>query len=146
MHVMKRVVCLRGMRQLLRRNQSRTRNSKNISTTWSLMEVFESTHHEERPKLDFFSYVSADMDKIPNDTMALSCGASDRSLTYGELFEQSKQLGISLQERGYRKGATCKCRMGDLTQVEIDEMLSPMNDEAAKDASEKAMRLSPSKS
>ena len=38
------------------------------------------------------------------DKLALICGASGRKLTYKQVFDQAKQIGLSLQERGYRHG------------------------------------------
>jgi len=52
---------------------------------------------------DFFSYMSEDFESVA-DKEAVICGRSGRSLTYQQLFDQAKQIGVSLQRRGYRHG------------------------------------------
>ena len=75
-----------------------------LSTTTPLQETFKSLYTADMAEgYDFFSFMSKDIDLF-QDKVALICGASGRSLTYKEVFDQAKQIGISLQQRGYRKG------------------------------------------
>lgn len=55
------------------------------------------------PKKDFYSWISEDVEELALQN-AVICGSSGRTLTYRDLMDQAKQLGLSLQQRGYRQG------------------------------------------
>ena len=74
-----------------------------ISTSASLTEVFKSRHTVESPKTDFYTWISENAEEYPMKD-AIICGASHRKLTFRDVMDQAKQLGLSLQQRGYRQG------------------------------------------
>jgi len=65
--------------------------------------VFKSKYKIDVPKQDFFSYVLGDISGYEDET-ALVCGLSNRSYTYAKLKDYCTRVGISMLERGYRKG------------------------------------------
>ena len=81
--------------RLPNRRQFHTSNSHSI--------VFESKYEIEVPNQDFFSYVLGDI-KGYEDAVALVCGLTGRKYTYEKLKDYSTRVGISMLERGYRKG------------------------------------------
>ena len=81
-----------------------TTSQRSLSTTSQLQEVFKSRYTADCPTdVDFYSFMAEDHAAVA-DKLAVICGASGRSLTYKQLFKQAKQIGISLQQRGYRQG------------------------------------------
>ena len=83
----------------------RSKLPQNLNKTTShLPEVFKSRYtHDFNTDTDFFSFMAKDIESV-SDKTAVVCGASGRSLTYQQLFDQAKQIGFSLQKRGYRPG------------------------------------------
>ena len=64
---------------------------------------FRSKYETEVPKQDFFSYVLGDI-KGYEDAVALVCGLTGRKYTYEKLKDYCTRVGVSMLERGYRKG------------------------------------------
>jgi len=81
-----------------------TPQKRSLSTTPHFQELFKSRYTADLPTdEDFYSYMAKDIAPVA-DKLALICGASGRKLTYKQVFDQAKQIGLSLQERGYRHG------------------------------------------
>jgi len=80
-------------------HQSRRRFHASVSQAV----VFKSKYQIEVPKQDFFSYVLGDI-KGHEDAVALVCGLTGRKYTYEKLKDYCIRVGVSMLERGYRKG------------------------------------------
>jgi len=65
--------------------------------------VFKSKYKIDVPKQDFFSYILGDISGY-EDHVALVCGLTGRKYTYEKLKDYCTRVGVSMLERGYRKG------------------------------------------
>ena len=65
--------------------------------------VFKSKYKIDVPKQDFFSYILGDISGHEED-IALVCGLTGRKYTYAKLKDYCVRVGVSMLERGYRKG------------------------------------------
>lgn len=65
--------------------------------------VFKSKYQVNIPKQDFFSYILGDITGHEED-LALVCGLTGRKYTYEKLKDYCTRVGISMLERGYRRG------------------------------------------
>ena len=65
--------------------------------------VFKPKYHVDVPQTDFFSYIVGDISGH-EDTCALVCGLTGRKYTYAKLKDYCTRVGVSMLERGYRKG------------------------------------------
>ena len=76
---------------------------RQLHTSASRGVVFKSKYQTDMPKQDFFSYVLGDIRGYEDET-ALVCGLTGRKYTYEKLKDYCTRVGISMLERGYRKG------------------------------------------
>ena len=84
-------------------NEHRHQNNRQFHTSDSQSMVFSSKYEIDVPQQDFFSYVLGDI-AGNEETVALVCGLTGRKYTYEKLKDYCRRVGVSMLERGYRKG------------------------------------------
>jgi len=77
---------------------------KHFHTTHGPQTIYKSNCPVDIPQLDFFSYMSKDVNKSNSSKTAIICGISGKKYTYQEVLDLSEKIGKGLLRRGYRKG------------------------------------------